>query len=162
LRRSYKPATGRAAGMPGQFEDQIIFAKYEYRWEATPFLVYLAHYVENFQTVRHNLVLYKREEDDLVNGQSKTVDALIAAASQYGNDLHEEVLMFDQERWTKNKELWRSVQQSTWEDVILDKDLKDVLVRDVEGFFDCRDDYKQFAVPWKRGIILIETGRRMC
>jgi len=154
LRRSYKPATGRAAGMPGQFEDQIIFAKYEYRWEETPFLVYLAHYVENFQNVRNYLVLYKREEADLVNGQSKTVDALIAAASQYGNDLHEEVLMFDQERWTKNKELWKSVQESTWEDVILDKDLKDVLVRDVEGFFDCRDDYKQFAVPWKRGIIL--------
>jgi len=154
LRRSYKPATGRAAGKPGKFEDQIFFAKYDYRWEETSFLVYLAHYVENFQIVRNYMVLYKRKEDDLANGQSKNVDALIAAASQYSNDLHEEVLMFDQERWTKNKELWRSVQQSTWEDVILDKDLKDVLVRDVEGFFDCKDDYKQFAVPWKRGIIL--------
>lgn len=61
--------------------------------------------------------------------------------------------MFDQGRWVKNKELCKSVQESTWEDVILDKDLKDVLVNDVEGFFDCKDDYKQFAVPWKRGII---------
>ena len=25
---------------------------------------------------------------------------------------------------------------------------------DVEGFFDCKEDYKDFAVPWKRGIIL--------
>ena len=153
-RRSYKPASGRAVGKPGKFEDQIFFARYDYKWDEKSFYVYLAHYVENFQIVRNYFVLYKDEGSDLVNGQSKTVDALIAATSQYANDLHEEVLMFDQERWMKNKELWQSVQQSTWEDVILDKGLKDVLVRDVEGFFDCRDDYKQFSVPWKRGIIL--------
>ena len=38
--------------------------------------------------------------------------------------------------------------------MILDKTLKDVLISDVEGFFDCKEDYKAFAVPWKRGIIL--------
>ena len=38
--------------------------------------------------------------------------------------------------------------------MILDKTLKDVLMSDVEGFFDCKEDYKDFAVPWKRGIIL--------
>lgn len=154
LWRSYKPATGRAAGKSGKFEDELFFAKYDYNWDKKSFLVYLAHYVENFQVVRNYFVLYQREENDLINGQSKAVDALIAAASQYNNDLHEEVLVFDQERWTKNKELWKSVQQSTWEDVILDRDLKDVLVLDVQGFFDCKDDYKQFSVPWKRGIIL--------
>ncbi len=152
--RSYKAATGRAAGKPGQHEDLVLFAKYDYAGEGKDLLVFLAHYVENFQIVRNYFVLYKREEGDLVDDQSKTVDSLIAAASQYSNDLHDEVLMFDQEQWIKNKELWRSVQESTWEDVILDKDLKDVLVRDVEGFFDCKDDYQQFAVPWKRGIIL--------
>ena len=154
LWRSYIPASGRAAGRPGKFEDKLFFAKYDYVWDGKSFLVYLAHYVENFTIVRNYFILYKHEEDELVNGQSKTIDALIAAASQYSNDLHEEVLMFDQEHWMKNKELWKSVQQSTWEDVILDKDLKEALVRDVEGFFDCRNDYKEFAVPWKRGIIL--------
>ena len=154
LWRTYKPATGRAAAKSGKYEDQLFFASYDYNWNGKSFLVYLAHYVENFQIVRNYFILYERQKDDLVNGQSKSVDALIAAASQYSNDLHEEVLVFDQECWMKNKELWKSVQQSTWEDVILDKDLKEVLVRDVGGFFDCKDDYKQFAVPWKRGIIL--------
>ena len=154
LWRTYNPATGRAAGKSGQFGEELFFAKYDYNWDDKSFLVYLAHYVEHFRVVRNYFVLHKREEDDIINGYSKAVDALIAAASQYNNDLHEEVLVFDQERWRKNKGLWKSVQQSTWEDVILDKDLKDVLIRDVQGFFDCKDDYKQFSVPWKRGIIL--------
>ena len=93
LWRSYKPASGRAAGRPGKFEDQLFFAKYDYEWDDKSFLVYLAHYVENFQIVRNYFILYKHEEDGLVNGQSKTVDALIAAASQYSNDLHGEVLV---------------------------------------------------------------------
>ena len=38
--------------------------------------------------------------------------------------------------------------------MILDKTLKDILISDVEEFFDCKEDYKDFAVPWKRGIIL--------
>ena len=35
----------------------------------------------------------------------------------------------------------------------MNKEMKDTLVHDVEGFFDCRDNYKEFSVPWKRGII---------
>lgn len=31
--------------------------------------------------------------------------------------------------------------------------MKKTLVDDVEGFFDRKADYKQFGVPWKRGII---------
>ena len=31
--------------------------------------------------------------------------------------------------------------------------MKKTLIDDVEGFFDRKDDYKEFGVPWKRGII---------
>ena len=67
--------------------------------------------------------------------------------------MHNEVLVFDQEMWTKSTELFSSVQSSSWDDVIMDEDMKETLVKDVEGFFDSREEYKEFLVPWKRGII---------
>jgi transitional endoplasmic reticulum ATPase len=38
--------------------------------------------------------------------------------------------------------------------VILDPDMKTGLIQDVQGFFDNQALYAQYAVPWKRGIIL--------
>ena len=152
--RSFEPASGNAAAEPGHFRDQIKFGRYDYQWKGKSFIVYGAKYVDDYAVVKNDFVLYPREGDEIIDGQSKVVDELIAAASQYTNDLHDEVYVFDQEMWTKNADLWKSVQQSTWEDVILDRSLKDALIADVEGFFDCKEDYKRFAVPWKRGIIL--------
>lgn len=74
-------------------------------------------------------------------------DELLAAATMWNNNVHDEVLVFDQERWTKNKKSRASVQNARWDDVILDNDMEETLVNDVEGFFDCKDDYKEFSVP---------------
>ena len=88
-----------------------------------------------------------------MNNRYPITDFLISAASQWIANVHDEVLVFDQEFWTKSKELWESVQNASWDDVIMDQAMKETLVTDVEGFFGAKDDYKEFAVPWKRGII---------
>ena len=75
--------------------------------------------MDNYAVVKNYFVLAKSEEVEIVDRQSKTVDELIKAASQYANGLHKEVYVFDQEEWTKSSDLWESVQQSTWEDVYL-------------------------------------------
>ena len=51
--------------------------------------------------------------------------------------------------WSKDKGLWKAVQNSKWDDVILDKDTKKALIGDVEGFYSARDAYKRFAIQWK-------------
>lgn len=43
--------------------------------------------------------------------------------------------------------------QASWEDVILDKNMKKLIVDDVKNFFDGREAYERLRVPWKRGII---------
>ena len=43
---------------------------------------------------------------------------------------------------------------ASWSDVVLDPDMKAALIADVQGFFDNQALYAQYAVPWKRGIIL--------
>lgn len=68
-------------------------------------------------------------------------------------ELHNEVLVFDNGYWQKNSELYENVQKSNWEDVILDQTRKDNIIQDVMGFFDAEKRYAEFGVPWKRGVI---------
>jgi len=133
--------------------DEVLFGKYDYQWKDHRFIVYEATFPKpDFNQTTNNYILHIRDQE-LVNGHCEIADQLIAAATQWGANVHDEVLVFDQEYWSKNKELWTSVQNASWDDVIMDKDIKESLVNDVEGFFDCKEDYKEFAVPWKRGII---------
>ena len=57
--------------------------------------------------------------------------------------------MYDRGYWRKNHKLWNNVQGCKWENVILANEMKLQLISDIEGFFDRKDDYKSFAVPWK-------------
>jgi len=78
-------------------------------------------------------------------------------AGKWTSELHDEVYVFDSGRWTKNKELYASVQSATWDDVILDPVMKADLITDVLGFFDNQALYAEYSVPWKRGIIFHGT-----
>lgn len=150
--RLHVPPSQRISQEEGKMTDKVHFGKYDYEWKSEVFIVYTATFQQGFGQVKNNYVLHKRDHG-LVDGRCKATDELIAAATKWNNNVHDEVLVFDQERWTKNKELWASVQNASWDDVIMDKDIKETLVNDVEGFFNCRDEYREFAVPWKRGII---------
>ena len=147
--RTHKPAKGRSANDPGELKDKVLFGKYDYRWNNNTFIVYAAEWREYYRTHKVTCILHELEKGDIVTGRSLAADELIAAASRYTNDTHDEVYMYDQEVWTKNKELWGSVQKSSWDDVILNSEMKAALIQDVEGFFDCEEEYKEFAVPWK-------------
>ena len=152
--RVYTPATGRSSAEPGKFSDaKVQFGKYDYSWNDVSFIVYEATFMNEYSRFGPEstvfFIVYGKDDLPWVNGRPKAVDALIAAATQYSSEVHNEILVYDQEEWSKNKDLWNSVQQSFWDDVILDSSLKSSLVTEVESFFDSRDDYEQFAVPWK-------------
>ncbi|KAF1827891.1 P-loop containing nucleoside triphosphate hydrolase protein [Dissoconium aciculare CBS 342.82] len=78
---------------------------------------------------------------------------LLLEVGAWSSQLHNEVWVFDGGRWQKSAELWQSVQNSHWEDVILDESMKKTLIDDVANFFDSRDAYARLKVPWKRGLI---------
>lgn len=54
---------------------------------------------------------------------------------------YNEIYVYDNGDWIKDFFLWQSVQGVFWDDVILELVMKDVLMRDVIGFFDMRDVY---------------------
>jgi transitional endoplasmic reticulum ATPase len=100
-------------------------------------------------------ILYPRNPSQSASITSPPeTDALILAAGKWTSQLHDEIFVFDDGHWSKSRELFRSVAGSSWSDVILSPDMKKGLIEDVQGFFDNQALYKQFAVPWKRGVIL--------
>lgn len=99
-------------------------------------------------------ILHPRSESHIVDGHCQETDALIRAAGKWTSQLHDEIFVFDHGFWDKSKELWKSVSSASWSDVILAPTMKQSLIDDVQGFFDNQELYAQFAVPWKRGVIL--------
>ncbi|MCJ1397465.1 hypothetical protein MMC11_000658 [Xylographa trunciseda] len=153
--RTYLPPARQLNGEQGSLAGRIMFAKYAYRWEEHDFIVYIA---EGYADGAYGLPLYtyilcEPTGQETAASASTFADALILVASKWSLELHGEVWVFDQMFWQKNSALWEEVQKASWEDVILDEEMKQTLQDDIEGFYDERDSYEKFQIPWKRGII---------
>ena len=153
---SFHPPPGRLSTDPGVFSDSVWFGKYKYLWSGHDFIVYATRYTEGFTEIKTHYILHKPSSpSDLTSeGRDSIVEDLIATASRNRSISHNAVFVYDQEEWTRSTELFQSVKASNWEQVILDPKLKGNLINDVEGFFSSQSSYKEFAVPWKRGIII--------
>ena len=151
--RFHQPPQNRMSTDPGQLINKSIFGRYNYTWRGHSFIVYHAEYDEGYNRKNTLFILAKRDQGSPPGPAPQHVDELITAASTWSNELHEEILVYDQQIWIKDSSLYQTVKSASWDDVILDKGMKETLIKDVEGFFDSQDDYKDFAVPWKRGVI---------
>ena len=60
--------------------------------------------------------------------------------------------MYD-DYWSSSRRLYNEVQKTNWDDVILDDKMKKTLTGTVLRFFDSETKYREFGVPWKRGLI---------
>lgn len=149
--RRYDEPRNRLDGGHGTLGDEIKFAKFLYRWRNHRFIFYLVEGDESSDgriKTSKSYVLQKPEGDETVRSHSAASDKLIIAATEWKLQLHDEILVFDG-YWRKDKNLWSSVQKADWKDIILNEETKHEVIRDVEGFFDERNIYKEFGIPWK-------------
>lgn len=145
--RMYVPAGRRLDNSGGFMAESLTFGKFMYKWNDQEVILYIAEGRDGggyYPIVRNHYIL---------TSNAHKVDELIRDATKWGRELHNEVWVFDQGWWQKSAQLYDSVQKASWEDVILDEDMKKALRTDVEGFFDSRETYQKLKVPWKRGII---------
>lgn len=78
-----------------------------------------------------------------------------AAVCQWNAELRDEVLVFENGLWHKDPVLFRSIRGSTLDNLVLRGTLKDDIRVDLESFFANQGTYERYAVPWKRGILLV-------
>jgi transitional endoplasmic reticulum ATPase len=145
--RLYLPPARRLGSGDGAMAEDIIFGKFLYQWKGHEFIVYIADGRDGsmpYPTIANHYIL---------SHDSHKVDELVKEATKWGVQLHNEVWVFDQGYWQKSSQLYESVAKSSWDNVILNEDMKKAIVADVENFFDGQDTYQKLKVPWKRGII---------
>ncbi|TDZ67934.1 putative ATPase YjoB [Colletotrichum trifolii] len=143
----YLPPARRMDGNLGGLANSVIFGKYLYRWKGQEFIVYIVDGRDGggaYPQVKNYYILAS---------ETYHVDRLILAAGSWSNDLHDEVWVFDQGYWQKSRELYESIRKASWDNVILDEDMKKALVEDHLSFYNSRDTYQNLQVPWKRGLI---------
>lgn len=142
---SYMPAPQRIK--PGNLSTELLLAKFLYKWNEDEYILY---YVDGrdgtgyFPTVD---MLY------ILTTQKFKAEALIKEIGKWTNDLHEEIWVYDQGFWQKSKELFDSIRNASWSNVILDAEMKKALIDDHTTFFRSKERYAKLQVPWKRGII---------
>ncbi|PTB40235.1 hypothetical protein M441DRAFT_59040 [Trichoderma asperellum CBS 433.97] len=152
--RVYRLPPSRMDQTPGKLEDVVKFARWKYQWQGNEFIVYQLIYVNQFhENTPFLFVLIANTPQFMRDGHHEATDALLLASGSWTKELHEQIWVYDNSEWIKSKGLWKSVQDSSWDDVILDPTMKDKLVQDVEGFFNSREMYQKLKIPWKRGLI---------
>jgi hypothetical protein len=143
----YAPPARRLDGGSGTLGEKPVFAKYIYRWSGHEFIVYFVDGRDgtgSYPVIQNYYIL---------SPEPHQAERLVIAAGKWSDDLHGEIFVFDQGNWTKSAELYASVRDASWENVILDEAMKKAVIEDHLSFFRSRDTYTGLKVPWKRGII---------
>lgn len=155
MRLDYKPAKHRLAGKgpPGEIDESLMFGQFKYVWSGREYMYY--HLVVALGKGGFGYLLAKKDGSGvrIKDGRCNVSDDLIWAAGHWTDQLHDEVYVYDNGNWVKNADMWKIVQESTWDNVILNPTVRENIANDVLGFFDSRQLYEDFEVPWKRGII---------
>lgn len=66
-----------------------------------------------------------------------------------------EVLVFDGGGWEKSASLYKAIKDATFDNLILPARLKQEIQDDFAQFFESRELYDSYRIPWKRGVLLI-------
>jgi transitional endoplasmic reticulum ATPase len=145
--RLFVPPSTRLNGAQGILADNVKFGKYLLDWEGKEYVVYVVEGYGGASAYPTSMNQY------VLSPSPEATNRLLLAAGAWNTTLHGEVWVFDGGYWQKSAELWDSVSKASWDDVILDEDMKASLRADVTTFFESRDTYAKLKVPWKRGII---------
>ncbi|KAG9236829.1 P-loop containing nucleoside triphosphate hydrolase protein [Amylocarpus encephaloides] len=149
------PGPRRDTGGKPSLCDVVKFGRWNFTWEEHQYILYEFEYEEPLRGPVPLFFILTAKEDEAVNEEENSLtDQLMFAVGEWSTSLQDDIYVFDQQFWQKSHELWESIKDSTWGDVILPPDMKQSLIADVEGFFDNKEIYKRLAVPWKRGLIL--------
>jgi hypothetical protein len=108
-------------------------------------VVYLTWSDAGCETTRRWIIA---ETDDVA-------ESFLRAVCAYCDEVHGEILVYEDGYWTKDNKLFTSIKSATFENLILPPQLKRELREDFRRFFSSREVYRQYGIPWKRGALLI-------
>jgi len=85
----------------------------------------------------------------------EVAENFMRAVCAYCDEVHSEILVYEDGYWTKDDKLFTSIKSATFENLILPPQLKWEMRDDFHRFFASREVYQRYGIPWKRGALLI-------
>jgi AAA+ superfamily predicted ATPase len=98
---------------------------------------------------------YRLRHHWIVADQQELAEDFFNAVCEWGCEVRGEILVYSDGYFDKNKELFESIKNSTFDNLVLPASLKNEIQNDFTQFFDSREVYERYGIPWKRGAIFI-------
>jgi AAA+ superfamily predicted ATPase len=98
---------------------------------------------------------YRGRHHWIIADERKVAEEFFDAVCEWACELRGEILVFRDGCFEKDKELFDSIKSATFDNLVLPESLKQQLRNDFQRFFDSREVYERYGIPWKRGAIFI-------
>ena len=98
---------------------------------------------------------YRRRHHWIVADDRNTCVDFFKAVCAWSCEVRGEILVYQDGYFQKDKHLFESIKNATFDNLILPETLKQQIQTDFLQFFDSREIYEQYRIPWKRGAIFI-------
>ena len=98
---------------------------------------------------------YQRRHHWIIADEKKFADEFYDAVCEWACEARGEILVFHEGVFEKEKQLFESIKNATFENLILYGGLKQQIKTDFQQFFNSREIYERYRIPWKRGAVFI-------
>jgi hypothetical protein len=117
--------------------DRSINAWFEVEWQGHTFDLVVMSW-ENYKVYHYWIV----------SETAEVAKDFITQVCRWNSEVHAEVLVFDSTCWYKDPRLYQSIKGSTFDDLILQGNLKRDIYEDLTQFFTSRAIYEQYGIPF--------------
>ena len=141
----------------GDLGKDLHIGSLHFDYKGTKFTVYKATYISgafDSSYVVYDFV-FQNPTVQGVNAKKTVGHNLISEIYRWMDSLKDEIWVFQHGSWSKDKSLWKSVQNASWDSLVLESEFLDSLRRDTRTFFENSVIYRELGVPWKRGLLLL-------
>jgi AAA+ superfamily predicted ATPase len=98
---------------------------------------------------------YRRRHHWIVAEEQKVAAEFFDEVCKWSSEVRGEILIYHDGYFQKDKQLFDSIKNSTFDNLILPPSLKQQIQNDFQQFFNSSELYEQYGVPWRRGAIFI-------
>jgi hypothetical protein len=133
-------------GVGRDFKDQIENSWLNVLWAGQLLDVVLITWAEDCYRCRHHWII----ADD-----RKTAEQFFDAVCEWSCEVRGEILVYHDGYFQKSRRLFRSIKNATFDNLILPGSIKEEIQNDFRQFFEARELYDRYRIPWRRGAIFI-------
>ena len=115
-------------------------------WQGHLLDVVLITWIEGYYFRRHHWIVAEEHE---------VAEQFFDAVCDWSSAVREEILVFENGYFEKDQHLLESIRSATFDNLILYGSLKQQIQDDSQRFFESREVYERYGIPWKRGALFI-------